>query len=74
MVDDLRQRSYSFALALLAKRRLLDLQGAEVAPRFGLIELVIGVQPPLLDSALRHPRTLLGFLDSRHSLEYYIGS
>ena len=66
VVDHLGECRDALALALLAKRGLLDLQSAKVTPRCGLIEFVVRMQSSLLDSALRHPRTFFGFLDCRH--------
>ena len=73
VVDHLCRSSLTLLSALLAERLTPEFLCSELAPRGGLIELRIGVDPSCMRFMLRLPRTAAGFLERRHGQKMMSG-
>lgn len=73
VVDHLRRSSLTLLFALLTERLPPEFLRSELAPRGGLIELRVGVDPSCLRFMLRLPRTAAGFFECRHGQKMMSG-
>ena len=74
VVDHCRWYGASSPQALFAQGIPLELDFAESPPRPALVELGVVMCKPLEGLVLRHPRTMLCFLDGRHGGIIVLGS